>query len=913
MTPWPQPPALARWLVARWFDGEAREVVLGDLAEEFDEQIRAGAGVHRARLRYWRQAVSSVRARRAADQLARSRHHITRKGIMRGLAIDLRFVFRGLRRQPAFAAVAILSLAIGIGANTAIVSVVRSILLTPLPVDRPDELSLVYWARPETLRTRNYSSTGARDPEGRQLHSNYSYPIYRALRDTDTPGVALAGFNFLRSVTINIGDRPPVAAGASLVSGNYFAVLRLGVAHGRPLQESDDVPGAAPVATVTHDFWMRELGGDPAAVGRSLLINGAPFQIVGVTPPDYRGLSPGGFFPPTEITAPLAAQPVLSPSWTPEQGSLFASTDRFWVRLLARRTGGVDPEQAAAPLSATLRGMAVDAGNIDAEDTSAVSVRFLPGARGLDSLRADVERPLFILVGVSGIVLLVACANLAGLMVARGMSRQRELALRRALGASRLRLVRQLLLESGVLAAAGGLAGLLLAVWTGPAIVAAVTAGLGPVAVDVRPDAAMLAITAGVALTAALLSGLIPAIRLSGRDADHLRHRAVGDTAPRLTLGRVLIAVQVATSVPLVVGAGLFLRTVVNLDAVDTGFDPRGIGIFRVDPSLTRTPSESARFYQDLLARLEAVPGMASATLIENALVSGWISNTNVEVDGETGQMYMNAVGPRFIETTGLRLVAGRALGDQDDSSARRVAVINQAAAQRWFPGQAVGRQFVAGGDPVEVVGVVADSTYESLRRPVEPTFYDSYLQRGRGPGAMFVMFRAGVPPASLEPAVRRAVLDIDRQVPVTAFRTQMAQIDETVSRERIFARLLLIFGGFTLLLASIGLHGVTAYSVSRRTNEIGVRLALGAQRAQILWLMLRQVVILTGAGLAVGLVGAWLAGPVIASMLFGVEPGDPVTLAASAGTLFAVAVLAGWLPARRAAAMDALTALGRE
>jgi predicted permease len=307
------------------------------------------------------------------------------------------------------------------------------------------------------------------------------------------------------------------------------------------------------------------------------------------------------------------------------------------------------------------------------------------------------------------------------------------------------------------------------------------------------------------------------------------------------------------------------------------------------------------------------MPGISSATLVENALVSGWISNTNVEIDGETGQMHMNAVGPGFFETMGLPLIAGRALDERDHATAPRAVVINETAARRWFPGQPVGHRFVAGGDPVEVVGVVADSTYESLRRPVDPTFYDSYLQRDRGPGAMFVMFRAGVPPGSLGPAIRDAVLGLDRQVPVTAFRTQVDQIDETTSRERVFARLLVVFGGFTLLLASIGLHGVTAHSVSRRTNEIGVRLALGAQRSQILWLMLSQVVVLTAAGLAAGLLGAWLAGPVIGSMLFGVEPGDPTTLAAAAGTLFVVAVLAGWLPARRAAAMDALTALGRE
>jgi predicted permease len=432
---------------------------------------------------------------------------------------------------------------------------------------------------------------------------------------------------------------------------------------------------------------------------------------------------------------------------------------------------------------------------------------------------------------------------------------------------------------------------------------------------ELHIDGAMLAMTAGVATVAAVSFGLWPALRLSRVDpGGYLKHHVVGAGTPKLTLGRALIALQIGASVPLVVGALLLLRTISNIGGISLGFDPQGIALFSLNPQFAGVEKDQyAALYRDVLREVEAVPGVLSATLIENPLMSGIISNNRITVDGEQRGIHMNAVGPRFFETMGMRLVAGRAPDLSDNADAPRVAAVNEAAVRELFGGTSpIGRLVRMGSRDIEIIGVVSDSRYERQRDDVPPTLFDAAFQRA-GFGGHNVVVKTAVAPARLETAIRRAVAGVDGDLPVPELRTQNALLEQANGRERVLAQVLTIFGSFALLLASIGLHGVTAYSVSRRTNEIGVRVALGARPRQVQWLILRQVLILAGAGLAVGVPLALIAGPFVSALLYGVAPHDPVIISLAALGLLAVALGAGGLPARRAARFDPLDALRSE
>jgi len=836
-----------------------------------------------------------------------------------GLVTDLRQVLRGLAASRTFTAVAVLSLAIGIGANAAIYSVIRVLLLDPMAVRAPGELSLVYWHQPGKFSISQMNSSGYQDPAtGLQLRSNYSYPLYREMRAAAPQGVGVFGFNFLRDVAVQHGDQAALTAGGLLADGAYFGVLQPRMAMGRPLAEGDDVEGGNVAAVLSHGFWMRAFGGDPAIVGRAIRVNGIPAEVVGITAAEFRGLSKGGFFPQTEITLPLRAAPQLYPRWVPEGKSLLASEGHFWVRLMLRMPESVDPaavRAAMAPLIAPhIAPMLTEAG------AGPSSVFLLDGSRGLEQAGRETKRLLYVLMGVVAVVLVIACVNLASLTLARGVARQREISVRRALGASRLQLVRSLVVEGIVLATAGGVVGLLLTYWSRRVLTTLLTAGIGTAPLSTQPlevtiDPALVAATFGMSLVAALLFSLLPALRLTrGDSATDLKHHVAGARTPKLTLGRALIALQIAVSVPLLVGAILFLRTLGNLGAVNLGFNPEGIAFFKLDPAATGAPAaQHAATYVDLLNRLRAVPGVTSTSLIENALLSGWTSNGTVRVGEVEHNLYKNAVGPGFLETMEMRLVAGRAPGLQDQPGAPLVAAVNESAARRLFGDQSpIGQTVRIGGRPVEIVGVVGDSRYDRQRAEVRPTLFDSALQRP-GYGGHHIVLRSTVPVESIEPALRRAVAEVSRDLPVPSVKTQVAQMQETTIRERVFAELLTTFGAFALLLASIGLHGVTSYSVARRTNEIGVRMALGAQPRQVLWLVQRQVVLLAVAGLVVGVPAAVLVAPVVGSLLFGVAPTDPSVIATSAVVMLAVALSAGLLPARRAARTEPLRALRTE
>ena len=830
---------------------------------------------------------------------------------MREWLQEIRYAGRTLMRAPGFTLVAVLSLALGVGANTAVFAVVNAVLHQPLPVRDPDQLRLAFWRRePEMRSLRQRNSGSATDPAtGQQYQSNYSYSTYFALREVASGSADVMAFTFIREANLGVEGQSAVVGGM-LVSGNYFAGLGVPMSLGRAIVADDDRPGAPPVAVLSHRSWRSAFGGDPTILGRPVRLNGSPVVIVGVAAPEYYGVSQGGFFPPADITLPLSAQPSFFPQWAPAGESLFVTESTVWLRVILR----IQNEKETARLEQAF-GQVVGQhlGSIDAAGAAATArVKLFPGARGMESLRESFQTPLLVLGGVVGLVFLIACVNLASLVLARNVSRQHEFWVRLALGAGRGRIARQIMTESMLLAALGGIGGVVLAVW-GARLLIPMLAGIWPTAVDITLNARLLLMGAAVSFLAGLLFGLVPALRIARATARFVRPAGLGAAGPRMGAGRALIAVQIAVSLPLLVGAALFLRTIYNFGQVELGFNPGGLVIFKLDPTLNGYSRERVlAFYQQVLERVETIPGVSSATLAELALVSGWSSNSTISVDGAPARrVQWNHVGPRFFETMGIRILAGRGLGLQDGPAAPRVAVVNESAARTLFGGQPLGRRFTLGSGrsaEYEVIGIAQDGKYDSLRRDVSPTLYLPHAHFARI-GSMTVVVRSHGGPDSAG-RLRAAVAEVDPDVPISGMKTQADQIDETISRERVFSVLLTFFGGFALLLACIGLHGITAYAVARRTSEIGIRMALGAQRGSLLWLVLRQVVVLTICGLLAGIPAAIAAARSVRSLLFGVAPGDPVSVAAAALILCAVALMSGLVPALRASRMDPLRAL---
>jgi predicted permease len=834
-----------------------------------------------------------------------------------GLLTDIRHVIRRLVASPSFSLVAVLSLGLGVGANIAVVSVARAALFDTLPIERPEELSFVFWGPRIDGLGGMYADNRLDPATGRQMSSNVSFPAYRQLKQLERPGVLLGAFTFIPRTNVVIAGRPAEGATGILADGTFFDVVRQPMAIGRGLTPADDRPDSPLAAVISYDFWQRVFAGAVTALDEPVTINGVPARIVGVTARGFQGMSPGGFRPVTDITLPLALQPLLVRGWTPRQGSLFTDPHTLWVRAIVRL-----PEEAAAAFeqmaSASLRAELVAAGITDGP--GAAYARLQPAGRGVNLDTAGMRTSIIILGIVSGAMLVVACLNLAGLQLARGLVRQRELSVRTALGASRWQLMQLALLESTLLAGAGGALGIGLTFVTRDLLGRMLSDGIGPVVGEVAIDGRLVAVSVGFSVGAALAAGLVPAFRLSSRRMHaSLSARPGGTTAPRQGLGRVLLAVQIAISLPLLTGAGLLLRTLHNLTRVELGFRPESLVTFRVEVPIQPDGTVAIPVYDRILAAVREVPGVRAASMIENPLISGVQSSRTVVADGVKQAISTNATGPDVFEALGARLVEGRGLQTRDATGPESV-VLNQTAARRLFEGPALGRELTiaAIGDRPQrvarVVGIVADMHYTSVRSTPPATLFDHYARHARESltGLTFVV-RSDQPPPLLERPLRAAVARVSPATGITAFRSQTAQIAQTLGRERVFARLLTLVGAFGLLLAAIGLHGITAYSVAQRTNEIGVRVALGATRGRVLWMVLRQVSGIALAGLAVGVPAALAAGPLLRALLFGLAPTDAPTVGIAAVTLLSISLLAGWIPARRAAALDPLTAIRRD
>jgi len=903
------------------------------LERQIEADIAAGASPEDARCR-------ALRSFGGVEQIKEECRDARAVTVIDTFVQDTRYGLRMLRGNPGFTAVAVLSLALGIGANTAIFSLVDAVMLKSLPVSAPEQLVILNWSavkypkRIDCLRSRNW-----KDRQTGLWNSNvFSWLAFDEFRGQNQSLSDIFAFAPLGKVNVSVNGQASLAGGL-LVSGTYFSCLGVHMILGRPINEADDKPNAEPVAMISYRFWERAFGRDPSIVGKAVRLNGVPFTIVGVTPRQFFGVSAAGWvaMPAVDVSVPLMMQEQverLSPMGKPGRGkSWFAAPDQWWLQIMGRLKPGISKREARADLDRIYHQTLAEAGMSAERQGDLPGIELRPGGKGLDFLRLQYSDRLSILMAIVGLVLLVACVNLAALLLAQAMARQKEITVRIALGASRSRLIRQLLTESLLLAVTGGTLGLLCASWGVRILLAAWSRGWNPIQLEIRPDARVLFFTTAVSLLTGLLFGLVPAVRATHVDLSPglkenpaVRWATRRSGAARFGLGKSLIVCQVALSLLLLVGAGLFVRTLQNLKGVDLGFNPERVLLFGLDPTLSGYRDvRLSDLYAQVLNRLESIPGVLSASMSAQTLISDFDSSDKISIDGTTPQpgqrmnVAINHVGPRFFETMDIPLLLGRGLGMQDAASVPKVAVINETAARRYFgSGSPLGKTFrwQSRSDwQIEVIGVVKDAKYARLKDEIPPTVYVPYLQNhfSWGLGRMYFEVRTAADAVGTITAVRAAVREIDKDLPLIDVKAQVEQIDQSLSQERLFAKLSGFFGALALILACIGLYGIMAYSVTRRVNEIGIRMALGAQRNHVLWLVLRETILLVAVGIAGGIPAALATTRLISSMLFGLKPTDTATIIGATLLMAAVALFAGYLPARRASRVDPIVALRYE
>jgi predicted permease len=823
---------------------------------------------------------------------------------------DLRYALRTLRKSPLFTMVAVLSLALGIGANTAIFTLIHQLILELLPVKHPEELVLL------TSRGQHYgSNTGS---------NAISYPMYQDIRDKNQ---VFSGMFCKYGVTLslNFEGRTELVSG-ELVSGNYFPVLGVGAAVGRVFNSSDDlIQGGNPLAVLSYGFWKTRFGGNRNAIGARILVNGYPLTIVGVSQAGFDGVEMG--------TSPQIRIPMTMKK---EVTSFFYSLNdrrgRF-AQVFGRLKPGMTLEAAKAglqPLYHQILQMEVQEKDF-ARTTEYTRQQFLkmwlevlPASKGRSDLRRQFTNPLWALMAIVGLVLLIACSNVANLLIARAAARQKEIAVRLALGASRRRLICQLLEESVLLSAAGGLAGLGLAVWMDRTLIGFLPLGVTPLTVSSMPDGRVLGFTFAVAVLTGFVFGLAPALQATRPElAGTLKDQAgsvVGGTA--VGLRKSLVVAQVSLSLLLLIGAGLFIQSLRNLRDLNPGFHTENLLTFAMDPTLNGyKPERSLQFYRELTDRMNALPGVKSGALAVVQILDGneWDQTVTVEgyttKQGEYVDPHMQFISPRFFDTMGIPVLLGRDFTIQDDKGRPKVAIVNEKFARRYFGGaNAIGRHVGMGGNPgtktdTEIVGVVKDTKYESMRDEIPYEMYLPYRQMDFVLG-MTAYLRTEADPDNMFALLRRTVREVDSNVPVYRMRTLEQQLDKSLMSERLLATLSAIFGCLATLLAAVGLYGVMAYMVARRTREIGIRMALGASGGSVVWLVMREVLLLAVVGLAIGLPSAWALTRLVETQLFGIKAADPPTMTVAAIGIAAVAALAGYFPARRATGIDPMRAL---
>ncbi len=843
------------------------------------------------------------------------------------VAQDARFGLRMLRKNPGFTAVAVLTLALGIGANTAMFSLTDQVLLRFLPASHPEQLVIVRSPGPN-LPGHSWS-----DGDSAEI---FSYPMYKDLRDHNPVfSGLLARRKFLASVAVRDGSEP---AEAELVSGNYFDVLGVGPALGRVFTPGDETaPGANPVAVLSYGYWTRHFGSDPSILNKPLIVSGTPLTVVGVSRAGFSGVQVGQ---EPDIFVPITMKAQMMPNWkrniTPNDAVVYEDRRDRWVAVLGRLKPGFTRTTAEAAMQPSYRAILESNAAIAGSSLSEQfrkryvekRIELEPGAHGRPILQREEGKPIIVLMAMVGLVLLIACANLAGLLVARGEARQHEIGVRLALGATRARMVRQLLTESFLLTAAGAAAGVALASWILKALAGPLEDGFDFVGFEAQLDFRVLAFAAGLAVFTGVLFGLAPALRATHPDV-HGAMKGQGASSSggggNVRTRRGLMVSQIALTMLLLAAAGLFARSLMNLKDVNLGLQTDHVIEFSIAPELNRyTPAQTITLGDRLRESIRALPGVRSVSAAEIRILADTDASSNITVEGyserehEDMNIHTNCVGPGYFATMGTELLSGREFAESDKEGGQKVAIINERMARRFFMGRnPIGLHFAFGSGndvspDIEIVGVVQDSKHATVRGDIEPYAYLPYAQNP-GLGQFTFYVRTGQDPSALATTLRKAVEAYDSNLPVFDTRTLDEQRDENIFPERLMATLSICFGGLASLLAAIGLYGVMAYMVTLRTREIGIRTALGATRGNVAWLILREAIGMSAAGLIAGLLAALAAGRLIQSQLFEVKANDPWVLATSATLLLAVVMLAAWLPARRAASVDPMVALRHE
>ncbi len=834
------------------------------------------------------------------------------------LRSDLRYASRMLAKSPGFTAIAIGSLALGIGANTTIFTITKQILLDKLAVHKPDELRLFAWTSAKKAVVHHSWGSWDQTPDGKTICTSFSYPVYQQLRQQNHVFQDVFAFKEFPRLTATI-DGKAEAVTAQLVSGNFYQALGVKPILGRGIQDADDgAPGSGPVAVISDALWSRRFGRSPDVIGKAIQLNLTPITIIGVNPPGFTGASSVQSSP--DVFLPFSMAPIAAPIWADKP--LLTDGNFWWVLVMGRVKPGVPDETARAALDVTLNAAVRSTMTVE-KDRSIPRLTLQDGSRGENSAGRMFSKPVYVLMAMAGFVLLLACANLANLLLARASSRQREMSVRLALGAGRGRILRQMFTESLLLSLSGGIAGLLLGYWGRNAIPHLLSSSWETTTMNSRFDWKIFGFTAAISIVTGLLFGLAPAWQATRTQVSSgLKDNAQSATQRnRNVTGKAIVIIQVALSMLLLVGAGLFARTLANLNKNHLGFRPDNLLLFEIQPPRTRyaAPKDIA-LYRQLEERLASVPGINSITLSDTALISNSMSNSDFVPDGvpqkskDDSSAYTIAVGQNYFSTMGIPIRSGRGFNETDTETSRLVAVVNQQLVKDFFPNvNPIGRTFLSDKKHIEIIGVSGDTRYANLRDDPPATFYLPYRQQPEGEQGMTFAISSTRDKRSIVPALREAVASVDKDLPLLDIRTQNEQIADTTKEERIFASLTSGFGVLALVLASIGIYGIMAYTVARRTNEIGIRMALGAQSGRVLRMVLREASWLTAIGVIAGLAIAVAMGRLIASMLYGLKSYDPLTLSGAALFLVIVALAASWIPARRAAGIDPIKALRHE
>jgi predicted permease len=846
-----------------------------------------------------------------------------------GILLDIRYAFRTLRKSPGFAAIAVLTLALGIGANTAIFTVINSVLLNNLPVKSPQQLVLL--TNPDAQGGATGFNDGVRDW--------LTYPEFQDIAGNNTvfSGVLAASSSTTRKPAEpeGFGESAEAApADVKLVSGSYFSVLGVNPILGRTFTaEVDRLRDANPVTVITYGFWQERFAGARDVIGRKLRILKTTYTVVGVMPPQFHGETVGDN---PGIFVPLTMQSEISPGHdylTPETNH-FSKTE--WLQVIGRLKPGVSLAQARAAIDVEFQQMMqAQAAGMSAHDRQKFMKQSLPvtgGSRGASTLRGDFGKPLEILMAVVGLILLIACANIANILLARSAARQKEVAVRVALGAGGARLVRQMLTESILLAAIGGTVGLLFAAWAEATLLRMVSAGNGEVPLDLHPSGRILAFTLGISVLTAILFGLAPALRATRVDLNSVLKSAArgfsgASSRPgHMPIGKVLVVAQVALSLLLLAVAGLFVRSFRNLSQMNLGYDRGHLVQFTTD-ALTYgyQPAEINPVYEQILQRLRAIPGVRGASLSDNGLFSGTDSQDPFTLEGEgkarnDEEAKFDLVGPDFFAAAGISILEGREIGPQDSGNGQHVGLINDTFARQFFPKSSpIGKRVVVhdsdGQFDFVIVGVAADSKHGGVREKPFPRFYVPFFNppvQDRPTRATFVVRTFGNP-SGVSSLIRAAVKNVAANLPPVATETLDQRVASSLVTDRMITELSGAFGALAIILVCIGVYGIMAYAVAGRTNEIGSRMALGAQRHDVLWLILRESLLLVCVGVATGVPFVFAAGKWISSLLFGVNAADPLAIALAGFLMFLVGIVACYVPARRAMNVDPIVALRYE